>query len=468
MLNRTYLLLVLLNVFNVNAQNLPPLPTVDEAFNQVKNVYLKDKNSSLAVDFGISDLSQVKILKSWESEGQTIDASFSAYSSDFMYDLFPFKNPKPKDRCHIYFLLETPKESNGTYYQIPIEVVYTRLKNDALTNSWEFFWNKLGYPTELGGNEFTAEKKINLLVNSFRSMKIDKLSQQGTINNGVTTDISALMNLYTIKKIEIGYDFRKSVNEYEVNFDIEGEGYYNLLSAKSENEIQIGLRRISVATKMTKQASGWEITYMMIRGEYSGNDQLKVEENFWGHFHEVGFDAIFQTKAAYNPPYYAEFNLRNFEKDIKNAVVSLYSDSLSNANVLDQFFDENEANSKEEKKYLVDLFNNLKSKFVEIYPYSEGLLKAIVFSHKITESFEENKFGIVSLDIRLYRKSLYNDSAKQLKKMYKDGGMSEEILKQGGELDIQLKLEFSCHVVNNYLYLTKVNKAKVDECKIPF
>lgn len=459
-------ILTTISTLSLMSQNAPSFPMVDDAYNLVLNQYLKNTQSQFAKDYNITDLTKVKVLKKWESDGNKIESIFTGFSSEFMYKMFPFKNPKPIDRCHIIFLLETPKDKEGVYYQVPIDIVYSRLKNDNLTNNWEFYWNKLGYPTEFGAKEFSKDQKKKCFIEALQHIKLADGKPTLTLSNSTEVDLSILENFYTISKINITYDFRKSVNEFDLIFEIEGEGYYNLDDAKKIEDIKTVSRIVEVDAKITK-STDWEISSIYIRDKYAGNEKPKADEPFWGKLNDVGFYGIFLTKTPYNPSYYAKFNKLNLEKDLKSALLKVFEDPTKNEHLLNQFFDDNSVTAREEKKYLIDLFKNIKSKCVEIYT-NDSNIPDINFSERIEANFSEDKFGIVKVNIRFYRKNYLNDESKELKKKYKEAGMSSELLKNGGEFDKNLILEFSCNVVDNYLYLKQINRSKADEFSIDF
>ncbi|MCB9198846.1 MAG: hypothetical protein H6600_10330 [Flavobacteriales bacterium] len=450
-----------------NAQTTPTFPSIESANQYVKENYLKNDRTQFALEYHIQDLSKVKVLKQWQSDGQTVTASFLAYSSVEIHSLFPYKNPKPSDRCHVMLLLETPKEADGAYYQVPVDVIYSRLKNGVLTNNWEFFACRLiGYPTQIGGKEFTKESKIQCLVDAMNRTQIVNQEAILILNNSSSIDLQELRNFYTIDSVEISYENRKSVSEYEINFLVHGEGYYNFIDEKFEENITICKRTLEINTKLSKDGSGWTVTSLYFAQGHSDSPILREDKTFWGNINQVGFQGIFQTKTPFNSPFYAAFNIEKFETDLKTVFVKIFEDPEKNAFMLDQFFDENAPSSVEERAYLINLIKDLKSKRLELYTVN-GEPK-INFYENIEVEFSQDKFGVVKLRLRCFRNSHYNDSSKQLKKEYKEAGMSEQVLKEGGAFDQELFLDFKCHVVDNYLYLTKVNRDLVANFVVPF
>jgi hypothetical protein len=126
-------------VFQLYAQ-VPPFPSIDAAF---AKVVMATYQSQILIESGLP-VSKFKMLpkkevKEWNNKYSEENSYFSAYTSTQAQKLFWTSKPDyPKDECHIIFSANSPKVGNEEYHSIAFDVVYTRLKNAVLTNTWEF------------------------------------------------------------------------------------------------------------------------------------------------------------------------------------------------------------------------------------------------------------------------------------------------------------------------------------------
>lgn len=119
---------------------LPAFPSVDEAYAKVK---LTDFADEIQKETGLPHTSFKMLPKTQymsELNGkENIDKTyFNAYASTRSQELFYKAAPNyPKDECDIYFCAVSPKKGDEEYKSISFKVVYSRLNNDALGQTWK-------------------------------------------------------------------------------------------------------------------------------------------------------------------------------------------------------------------------------------------------------------------------------------------------------------------------------------------
>lgn len=126
----------------ISSQTTPLFPDVKTAFSKfdpyssgIQN-QLKDGGFNLTVSDYKSEMNEVKLVDGYL---KTDKAIFLSYSSSLMDERYPYLSNKPHDECNIYFTISTSKDSDGSYWVIPIEMAYSRFENDVLTNTWKLY-----------------------------------------------------------------------------------------------------------------------------------------------------------------------------------------------------------------------------------------------------------------------------------------------------------------------------------------
>lgn len=124
----------------------PPFTSIDAAF---AKVVMTTYDSQIFKETGLH-ANQYKLLpkkevKEWLDKYSEENSYFSAYPSTRCQELYWASKPNyPDDECHVFFSANSPKVGNEEYKSIVFEVVYTRLKNSVLTNTWEFKYYQYG------------------------------------------------------------------------------------------------------------------------------------------------------------------------------------------------------------------------------------------------------------------------------------------------------------------------------------
>jgi hypothetical protein len=126
---------------NATAQT-PPFPSIDAAF---AKVVMANHDGEIFKSTGLHankfKLLAKKAAREWNEKYSEENSYFSAYPSTRCQELYWASKPNyPDDECHIIFSAVSPKVGNEEYYSISFEVIYTRLKNSVLTNTWELKW----------------------------------------------------------------------------------------------------------------------------------------------------------------------------------------------------------------------------------------------------------------------------------------------------------------------------------------
>lgn len=139
------ILIATLIALNTTAQT-PPFPSIDAAFAKVvMTTYDGEIFKSTGLHANQFKLLAKKQAREWNEKYSEENSYFSAYPSTRCQELYWASKPNyPDDECHIVFSAVSPKIGNEEYYSILFEVVYTRLKNSVLTNTWEFKYFQYG------------------------------------------------------------------------------------------------------------------------------------------------------------------------------------------------------------------------------------------------------------------------------------------------------------------------------------
>lgn len=454
------LLQLVASSFILNAQNHPPFPSVEDAMNLVKTKFLV-KGSSFEKEYGIKDLSKVKVQKTEEM------SYFSAYASDDSYSLFPLRWPKPQDRCHVLFLLVTPPESDGTYYEVTIDVVYSRIKNNVLTNTWEFYWfDTSGAPTVKGGKNATPTEKINLLVNTLKNIEFnqDKQNAKLLLKNGNEAILNEFEKHYSIDSIGFTEEYFSSKTTKEWYFTTKGKIYSSLMATPSRNDIKFMNAYTKIKMVLTQNKNDWEITDLYIYPSNYSNEEKYNLKSYSGMICEVGFEGILFKTTPFNPHYKNNFVKNEHIDKIYKMFINSYLKKGDNYEEAFLYFNpKNTDVSQKQAQNFLNFLKEINQKCVEIYKESDNQ-----YDLKIYPEFEsDNK--TLTITFRGYRPNCFWDNFNHYKKIYKDAGMSASLIKTtGGMFDLSIELKFTLVAIDNILYIDTFDDNKAKSIEIPF
>jgi len=177
---------------NVSAQN-PAFPSIDAAF---AKVILSNHEGSIFEATGLHankfKLLPKKEAREWNDRYSEENSYFSAYSSPRCQELYWASKPNyPNDECHVIFSAVSPKVGSEEYYSVSFEVIYSRLKNSVLTNTWEFKW-------VVFGGAYTYNKKGldgKLMLDNVVKALMQTTKPAGQISYGEPVNLNG--NVYT-------------------------------------------------------------------------------------------------------------------------------------------------------------------------------------------------------------------------------------------------------------------------------
>lgn len=156
----TTVLLLSINL-NSNAQTKIPPPSYADA--------LKNLKASTAVwndlktNYGVASQAEVKII---ENLDKSYGFNYSSYALPYNYKF-------PPDLIIPSFTIITKKQADGSYYEIPVSVVYRRsnyeTRNDlgggnyiSYTNTYSYYWCEIGAPTAVGKKMLSLDDRAKL------------------------------------------------------------------------------------------------------------------------------------------------------------------------------------------------------------------------------------------------------------------------------------------------------------------
>lgn len=407
----------------VNAQSLPAYPSMDDALSKAKS---SDFLKGLLKLYYNADVTKCTFSKKFFSntENKEIDGYFGKYTSDRCASLFPIS--MPYDMCISYITVTTPKDAMGSIYEVPVGVKYTRLKNDVLTNQWEFYNVELGSPRVKGGMATDNKAKIALLIEGIKKFPFNKGALYGSASDiGFEGSVEAIKEFARIDSIYSTGEKIENAKEQTWFFDIKGL-LYSSNTGDIIDDASLSDNYVVKATLSVIQDAGkWKINDLMIRDNFSSE---KSKEKYNGPilacFYQSSFDKIYKHKSYYEFPPESEQALKLKAKQLQSAIQNLTYNQDTDLKVLIQFFDPQ--NSPE--KQALELFKIFK----EVKDKQCTLDKTEVYGSYYGKPGSGTTENSINLDVYYKRESCL--VKPELKDQYKAAGMNSKIIKAGAEI----------------------------------
>ncbi|HEY1038303.1 MAG TPA: hypothetical protein VGF30_02810 [Bacteroidia bacterium] len=361
------------------------------------------------------------------------------------------------DMTSVYVLATTPKNSEGKYYEITIEVRYTRYGGVISASKWSYKECNIGSNayTQKGGSAAADAKRLNQVIDLMKKYKGDKNTPKEPTNFYITrydedfVKIDSIcldkeqqdknltyqrFHYYKIKGLMVKRDGNKRT--YYANSSADMYIEWELKEGEKEwKPVTVAIERFTPSdTKVSAKALG-----------ITGNQELKSFEAF-------GFEDIYKKTAISERNLYTEADLKDFGEKIEKTLKLIYT------------------NPEEGKKQLEELVDPLAPGKQEII---DSYYTPIVSAKKFMCTYGENSFVSVSAWIteednkkKLHIERIVSDvdfkregtEDKTLLKAYKEAGISKETLKTtwGGRYDEAWRVEISPVFKNNQWYIGNV------------
>tara|TARA_B100000508_G_C11465858_1_gene282466 strand:+ start:7142 stop:8524 length:1383 start_codon:yes stop_codon:yes gene_type:complete len=424
-LNKVSFLLVALLILTTSYAQQPDFPSVDEAFAKVNgNSKVLERLKST---YKIIDPSTCKIEKKMYFGGNDLQpSSFATYKTDEAHRL----NWRwPDDRAYIVFRVTTSKSEDGTIYELPLVVEYTRLKNKVLTNEWHFHWWKFDDPYSVKGGKEDAlfmklfEKRLSEIEGNLRDR-----------NRKMPDVIAAMTRVGSISKSEVKdvRQFYSNIDHVERTFIIEGDVIFfadHDESVAKENRENV---KVYVQTRFSRDKDANGNTGDWYFNEFVGGWGNKIidgsvteDKNIYKTVGTHGYNYIKEKgKEQKKVPYYSNRYEGKFQADVLQAFHDFYEQKDGADETLKSYI----ASEDEEIFNKFDaLFSEIREKHVQLRP-SGSAHKGILFSVSTDEPNVEDIEA--TFNLFLTRPAISTD--KKLKSIYKTAGMNKSILKKGG------------------------------------
>lgn len=430
-------------------QDHPKFPNIDQVFQKMVNtpgVYQRLKETYLIENPKSSKIEKRMLIGSGE-----IDSDFSTYKSDEAYRI---NWNWPDDRARTIFTITTPESSEGVKYVLPLVVEYTRLQNGVLTNEWHFnFWRFENPYSVSGGKEDGVF--LSLLEKEMADFK-------GNIIEGNREMPEIIQNFTRIGEIEKSNvpDEREVYGQKDIvtrTYDIHGD----IISYSDWDESVVKMNTNNVVGTMIvkfsreKDASGkpgdWKLEEFLggFGSHISGGEETD-DKTLYKTVGIEGFQYIKENgKQERKIPFYSEQYVNEFEAGFKNALKDLFL---------------NKEGAKENiKKYLAPgdetvfqafdlLMSDARDKQMKLYKNDEND-SGIKVSLSVEKSEEADKQE-GTLYLVFDRISWFTD--KSLKNVYKDAGMSKDVLNKGGALQVRENYRLKFIIVDGELRVSTI------------
>lgn len=437
------------------------LPSVSSVFSDIKaNPKLYEK---LKTDYKILNPKSCKIeMKMTIGGGDVIVSDWSTYKSQEGTRLNYYW---PDDRAYTVFTLTTPESSEGVTYSLPLVVEYSRIKDGVLQNDWSYYWWYFDNPySSTGGKEDPL----------FYDLLITKLSEvKGDLIPYKREDIpTAIENFTTIQKIEKSNE--PDLREHYSNSDnvtrtyaVYGEASRFLDSDDSEIEsnmincishLQVQFTR----PKENGKDGDWKIE-QIYGGFATGIKESTPSEDktLYKTVGSHGFKAIFKKEKQLKAiPYFSERYQTQYASELTSIIMDFYHKKEGAAEKLKNHI---VPGGDEIFKSFENFFQELDTKLVKIKPATnspkhDGLLARLYVEANQIED------GYFMLYTNLERISY--TSEKGLNKVYKDAGMSKDVMNiRAGHYYKSENLEFKIVMIDDEI---KIASKLESENSIPF
>lgn len=414
---------------SVFGQDVPPLPSIEKVFQDIKNN--KFVYESLKEDYHIANPKSCTFkMGSPNGEGGYADAYWSTYQSDNAYKI----NWKwPDDRASVYFTVITPKSTEGISYELPLLVEYSRIKNDIITNSWEYYWWMFKAPLKTIGKP--KQKELNdTLINVFKGFEYRFIPNS---DFGYPEDLEKFVFISEITEspdsdVTRSDSYREWMTRYYI---VKGDyirteegknnylGYERISSHYTNAEFKLAVQFERNKKIDNQKATDWKFKeFIYYESKMKQVGTLIKDTNIYTTMHRFGFDKIYQKpKTVIERDYFTDASILEFENNINQALTDVFMGKANcEENLLKLCTDMTVrdgwlAHVNEIKRKAVK-FENIKLYTQDIIDYARG----------------KDEFADLSLRIYYSRESWKKN--KSLKSVYKAAGMSKEVLAQGGWL----------------------------------
>lgn len=408
----------------IKSQTIPTYPSVDDALAKAKSSdFLR---GLLKLDYN-ADVTKCTFSKKYYSntEEKEVDAYFGKYTSDRCAELFPIS--MPYDRCITYITVTTSKDANGTVYQVPVGVKYSRLKNDVLTNQWEYYNVELGSPRVIGGVANDSKAKIALLVGGIKKFPLKNGQLYGGDDEtGFNGSVEALKHFSRIDSIYCKGEKIDNAKEQTWFFEIKGQEYNSNTGDIIDDATLTDNYIVNVALQVKLENAKWNIVDLMIRDNH-GNDRSNTKYNgpLLACFGQVNFDKIYKNTAFYQFAPDTEGALKLKAKQLQKAIENLSYNEEKDLKLLVQFFDP----ENNPEKMALDLFKILK----EAKDKQCTIHEINVYGSYYGKPGSGSTDNFIKINAEFKRESCL--TKPELKEQYKAAGMNAKLMKQtGGDL----------------------------------
>ncbi len=437
---------LLCNVHIVFSQTIPAYPSADDAVLKAKNSNLL--NGLLNQYYNV-DVAKCTFSKKYFSpaDNKVVDSYFGRYTSNRCSELFPIS--MPYDRCLTRITVTTPKDASGVIYDVPVEVIYSRLKNDALTNQWEFNSVELGSPKITGGIANNSKAKIALLVEGIKRFPLKDGNLDGSPNEMGYSSADGLKNFSRIDSIYTTGDNIINANEQTWYFEIKGQDYSSNTGDIIESGRITDKYIVEAELKVKLENAKWNIVSLFIRDRYKTEKTKEIYKGpILATFGKTTFDNLYKRNSYYEFDATTKEALNLKAIQLTNSIQNLTFNQETDLKLLVQFFDP-ENNPEKMALSLFNLFKEIKDKQcilkdMEIYSSYYG---------KPNSGSTENK---IVFNPTIKRGNCLSNP--ELKEQYKAAGMSSKLMKQtGGDYNAQLKnTDIKLIIKGNNIYLNSI------------
>ena len=436
------------------------LPSVTSVFNDIKSnpkIYESLKN-----DYKISNPKACKIEMKMTIGSGEIVSDWSTYKSQQGLKLNYYW---PDDRAYTVFTVTTPESTEGVTYSLPLVVEYSRIKNSVLQNDWSFYWWYFDTPYSSTGG-----KQDHL----FYELLIGKLSEiEGDLLTYRRNDIpDAIVNFTSIQKIEkssepdIRENYSNADNVTRI-YAVYGETskFADSDDAEIESNMDNCVSYLKVQFRREKEngkEGDWKID-SFLGGFDTGLKESNPTENknLYKTLGSHGFKTVFQKeKQPKAIPYFSDLYQEKYADEFSQVIMDFYLKKEDSEEKLKSFIVPGGEDIFESFK---NYFNELEIKLVKIKPSTnspqhDGLLSRLyVNANKVDD-------GYLILYTNLERKSC--TSEKGLNKIYKDAGMSKDVINtRGGHYYASESIQFKIVLIDDQIKIASKLESKNE---IPF
>lgn len=452
------ILITALCFVNVNGQTAPP-----------KEQVLKDAKSTKA----LADINYTAVKKyTWEqlklqykefANGDNLyDSQFRTSQSDqakllgLTYD----------DLGYYYIVATTPKDKDGVYYDVSIQVLYYKTSQNA---AWAFKQSKMesnGYyrrgTTKL--NDATLTKAIELIKNykgdgklgsevfnimnagNFDFIKIDEIVKHPQKDHYITSSqhsyyfyVKGTMVGYAIgtDRSEIAYKYENALVELTISEEADEKGKWKLTS-------------VYMPPRIENMGVGPEYSQGFKSNKIEGEERTaKIQAKPLKIF---GFIEVYKKQSTYERSLFSQNDAELFSKKIKILQETLYNDINKGKELLKEFIKPDLPNKDEVYASWVTFFEKAKAYDCELI-VKDGGIDQYNGGYFKDDKTAYNYYGGVSIS----RKSAFKN--KDLLKKYKSLGMSKQTLEKNyGSLNSANAEDFTVEFYKNNWYISGVLK----------